>query len=459
MLDRGYTNFQKSIYLATLLLALNISYLSAYYLFFKSFEGLLESKHLYYLFFSNLFCIMLSRVYGLYKVIMANPISLFIQAGAFQFLLSFLFVAVTKETKLYSMVAYMYGIYLPLSFILYTIVDLSIKRYEKSDMNYRKFVMVGLNSTSAEFVKLMREGPEARMQFMGFFDDIEGVEQKTLIKGDLSQIKDFLLSNKVDDVFCSLQKLNSEKIIDLINFCDNNLIRIHFLPEFFNLMSKRSVRFMMEYANNVPVLSIRREPLENLTNQIIKRTFDIIFSSIVIVFVLSWMVPLVGLIIKLESRGPIFFVQNRSGKNNEVFKMIKFRSMRPNKEADTKQMTKGDMRVTKVGKFIRKTSIDELPNFFNVFIGKMTVVGPRPHMLMHTEEYSKIIDKFMVRQFGKPGITGLAQVSGYRGETTDPVKMLKRIEKDVLYLENWSLGLDFQIILQTIWQVFTKPAE
>ena len=182
---------------------------------------------------------------------------------------------------------------------------------------------------------------------------------------------------------------------------------------------------------------------------IIKRAFDILFSSIVIVFVLSWLTPLIAILIKLESKGPVFFKQSRNGFNYKEFDCYKFRSMMPNEDAHLYQATRGDIRVTKVGKFIRKTSIDELPQFFNVLFGDMSVVGPRPHMVSHTDMYAKKIDKFMVRHFVKPGITGLAQVSGFRGEVESDIDIIGRVKYDIFYIENWSLLLDLKIIAQT----------
>jgi len=205
-----------------------------------------------------------------------------------------------------------------------------------------------------------------------------------------------------------------------------------------------------------PVISSRAEPLENVNNKMFKRIFDICFSVFVIVFVLSWLIPLIALLIKLETKGPVFFKQQRSGKNNLPFFCLKFRSMSVNSEAHIKQATKFDSRITKVGAFIRKTSIDELPQFFNVLAGNMSVVGPRPHMLQHTEQYSAIIDKFMVRHLLLPGITGWAQVNGLRGETNLEGDMEKRVEADIWYLENWSMLLDLKIAFLTVWQIFTK---
>ena len=169
-----------------------------------------------------------------------------------------------------------------------------------------------------------------------------------------------------------------------------------------------------------------------------------------IIFILSWLFPILALIIKSTSKGPVLFKQKRSGIDNIVFNCYKFRSMTQSLDADSKQATKGDSRITKIGAFMRRTSLDEFPQFINVFFGEMSIVGPRPHMLFHTEEYSKLIKKYMVRQLVKPGITGLAQVRGFRGETRKLKDMEGRVRLDVWYIENWSLILDVNIILLTI---------
>jgi putative colanic acid biosynthesis UDP-glucose lipid carrier transferase len=199
----------------------------------------------------------------------------------------------------------------------------------------------------------------------------------------------------------------------------------------------------------MPVLSLRNEPLNEVSNRIRKRLYDILMSSFVTIFILSWMIPLIALLIKLESKGPVFFLQKRSGKDNKPFTLIKFRSMHMTNEAHLKQATKDDSRVTKIGKFLRKTNLDEFPQFLNVLMGQMSIVGPRPHMLKHTQDYSKLLDQYMVRQFLKPGITGWAQINGYRGETKTIKQMEKRVEYDLWYLENWNLWLDSKIVLMT----------
>jgi len=189
-----------------------------------------------------------------------------------------------------------------------------------------------------------------------------------------------------------------------------------------------------------------------MVNGIIKRAFDILFSLSIIVFVLCWLTPIIALLIKLDSRGPVFFKQLRSGRDNKPFYCYKFRSMVVNNDADQKQAVKGDARVTRLGAFLRKSSIDELPQFFNVLMGDMSVVGPRPHMLKHTQDYSSLVDHYMVRHFLTPGITGWAQVNGFRGEIKEPSSLFKRIEADIWYLENWSFILDLKIVFLTIWQ-------
>jgi exopolysaccharide biosynthesis polyprenyl glycosylphosphotransferase len=184
--------------------------------------------------------------------------------------------------------------------------------------------------------------------------------------------------------------------------------------------------------------------------QFLKRVFDIIMSSLIIVFILSWLIPVISLLIKLESKGPVFFRQLRSGRDNNSFWCLKFRSMRTNAVSDLVQATKGDDRITRVGNFLRKTSLDEFPQFLNVFMGDMSIVGPRPHMLHHTEQYSSQVNHYMARLYLKPGVTGWAQVNGYRGEIKNIELMKNRVEHDIWYMENWSILLDIKIMYLTL---------
>lgn len=207
----------------------------------------------------------------------------------------------------------------------------------------------------------------------------------------------------------------------------------------------------MESVGNLVVINPQETPLDDLGNRLLKRLFDIGFSLTAILLIFSWLFPLIAILIKLSSKGPVFFIQERTGIDQKPFKCIKFRSMNVNKEADKKQATANDSRITKIGSFIRRTNIDELPQFFNVLAGQMSVVGPRPHMLKHTEQYSELIEYYLTRHYVKPGITGWAQVNGLRGETDELWKMEKRVEFDKEYIENWELDWDLKIIWMTIF--------
>jgi exopolysaccharide biosynthesis polyprenyl glycosylphosphotransferase len=228
------------------------------------------------------------------------------------------------------------------------------------------------------------------------------------------------------------------------------MIRIYMVPDFKN---KLLSSYYLEIIHDVPFLKLIKEPLSSPGKQFLKRSFDFLFSLFVTIFLLSWLIPIVAIIIKLESKGPVFFIQKRSGLKNNAFGCIKFRSMTVNEIADVQIAKKNDARVTKFGAFMRKTSIDELPQFLNVLVGNMSIVGPRPHMLSQTEQYSKITKKYMTRHIVKPGITGWAQVMGARGEIFSDRDMQKRIEKDIWYIQHWSFFLDIKIIFLTFYNV------
>jgi Undecaprenyl-phosphate glucose phosphotransferase len=258
------------------------------------------------------------------------------------------------------------------------------------------------------------------------------------------EVQKFCSENEVHEIYCCVPGMEYRKLKQLINFGLDSLIKVKVV-----LASHPQVIQLDRY-EKLPVLNISTIPLDESVHQFIKRVFDIVFSSVFLLLVMSWLVPIMALIIKLDSRGSVFFLQDRSGKDNKSFKCMKFRTMIVNAESDTKQATKNDSRITKLGNFLRKSSIDELPQFINVFLGSMSVVGPRPHMLRHTDEYSKLIEAFMGRHYVKPGITGLAQCMGYRGETKTLEEMENRVRLDRYYIENWTFWLDIKIIFLTV---------
>ena len=306
--------------------------------------------------------------------------------------------------------------------------------------NFRKTIIIGNDESVTElkefFLNQKELGYENRMTFK--FNHPSDL--------NLEECFDFILTRNIDEVYCSANELDESQISRLITFCENNFKILKFISKRGGLLSKK---LKTDTYGLSTVQSLREMPLSNDFNTILKRTFDIAFSLFIIIFLLSWITPIIGLIIKIESRGPVFFKQTRNGIKFREFTCYKFRSMIENNDADIQQATKNDKRVTKIGKILRKTSLDELPQFFNVLIGNMSVVGPRPHMIRENERYSKSVDKFMVRHFVKPGITGLAQVKGFRGEIETDEDIINRVKYDIYYLENWSLILDLNIVFLT----------
>lgn len=311
-----------------------------------------------------------------------------------------------------------------------------------------KTIILGNNSFALELAKKLQKANRT-ISILGSFAESERPENKPEFPylGKVDDCIKFAVKNNVTEIYSTLSPEIFPEIYDIAQSAENLCMRFRFVPDIHFFVNK-SVYF--DNIDEIPILSLRSEPLEDFGVQVKKRFFDIVFSLMVTVFLLSWLVPIIAILIKLDSKGPVFFLQDRSGKNNQPFKCIKFRSLAVNKESDSKQVTKGDTRITKLGRFLRKSSIDELPQFFNVLKGDMSVVGPRPHMLKHTEEYSSIIMKYMIRHYQKPGVTGYAQVNGFRGEIKTEEQLIKRIEYDVWYIENWSIWLDLKIIIQTV---------
>ena len=342
------------------------------------------------------------------------------------------------------------GLSQTLVFLLYTFIIISLFKltlfYALQSYrlgfggNFRKTIIIGNDESVSElkefFINQKELGYENRRTFK--FNHPSDL--------NLEECFDFILTRNIDEVYCSANELDESQISLLITFCENNFKILKFISKRGGLLSKK---LKTDTYGLSTVQSLREMPLSNDFNTILKRTFDIVFSLVVIIFLLSWITPIIGLIIKIESRGPVFFKQTRNGIKFREFTCYKFRSMIENNDADIQQATKNDKRVTKIGKILRKTSLDELPQFFNVLIGNMSVVGPRPHMIKENERYSRSVDKFMVRHFVKPGITGLAQVKGFRGEIETDEDIINRVKYDIYYLENWSLILDLNIVFLT----------
>lgn len=323
-----------------------------------------------------------------------------------------------------------------------------LARYRKIGGNSVNVVVLGRDTTLGK-MRAVFDDPFLGYRYKGYFDD--NASKSPTYLGKIVDCFLYILENEIDEIYCLASKFNQKELKNLINFADNNLIKINVIPDHKAIFSRA---MSIESYDNLPVLKLRKVPLDTEYARIVKRTFDIVFSSLVIVGVLSWLTPIIYVLIKLESPGTLFFKQKRHGLKRKVFWCYKFRSMTASNDANSKMAEKNDVRLTKMGKFMRKTSIDELPQFFNVFMGDMSVVGPRPHMELHTLDYEVSVDKYLVRHFVKPGITGLAQIKGYRGEILKKADILNRVRLDIFYVEKWSLGLDFSIILETVLNVF-----
>lgn len=366
-------------------------------------------------------------------------------------ILSGTLLSVGKFMNIYSL---FFPIYISTLFILLSIFRLVfrsiLKGLRSKGKNLRYVVLVGSTSNNIEMYYELSDDPSTGYRVNGYFDDEPNPEMPSQCPylGRPEEIPNYLKDNSyIHYLFCCLPSRRSELIIQIINYCENHLVHFYSVPNLHNYMHNRVYFNMM---GNVPYLSLRQDPLSRPENKLLKRAFDIVFSLLFLCTLFPIILIIVTIVTKLTMPGPIFFKQKRNGLNDKEFYCYKFRSMKVNKEADTLQATKDDPRKTRWGNIMRKTNIDELPQSINVLLGDMSIVGPRPHMLKHTEEYSKLINKYMVRHFVKPGITGWSQVTGYRGETKELKDMEGRVIGDIWYIEHWSFWLDIYIIYKTV---------
>lgn len=363
------------------------------------------------------------------------------------FLLYLFLMSHTDRTKSFLLFFYLLMV---VGFLLSRFIGTAFEDALNRKFPIRKPIAVlGMNRGGVKLAAYLES--QSAFSFAGFLDD-EGLcvdSEGELLSQTASQFQNAAQAG-IQDVFVSLTPDRMGEVGNLLKEAEKQCVRLKFVPD----LNSTALAFNIEHMSGFSILSVRKEPLESIENRFKKRSFDICFSLLVIICLLSWLYPILALLIKLQSPGPILFKQQRSGRDNRTFWCYKFRSMKMNGSSDAKQASKNDDRITPIGNLLRKTSLDELPQFFNVLFGNMSVVGPRPHMLNHTEEYRAIIDQYMVRQFVKPGITGWAQINGYRGETREIRLMEARVEHDIWYMENWSAMLDVKIIFTTVINIF-----
>lgn len=416
----GLGSHEKNLYV----LMINMAQLFAFTLFSRRNLFLHDS-------FSNRVKRISKRVLAFFIILFAQAV-LFLQNG-----FSMVFLLKTAFMFYAGMVAFYFFLY---NYLTY--------RRQKGHYIHRVLIL-GPNEMGGILGQLMDSNPMLGYEFVGYITKSGETSDYENVLGSLDQLPNLVERHCVDYLFVTYAEYaDMRRCNELLAVCNHLGIRLRLVPEY-QYWFRQSMNH--ESVGSLIVFNPQEIPLDDIKNRFFKRAFDISFSLFVILFVMSWLYPLLYLVIKINSSGPVFFVQQRTGINNKTFQCLKFRSMTMSDDADSKQASKGDSRITTVGRFLRKSNLDEFPQFLNVLLGHMSIVGPRPHMLKHTEQYSGLIDYYNVRHYVKPGITGWAQVNGFRGETDELWKMEKRVEYDMNYLKNWNFWWDVKIVFLTLF--------
>lgn len=425
-------------------------------------EWLLDSFNLYYHHQTDFFiiftlvwitCGLLNRIHLINRLSSVRETSFTLANAMIMHVLIMLAIIIPMQPEIVSPNYLLANYFIMANLIIWSRIafKLVFKYIEFSGFNQRKVVIIGTTKEGQDLYTYFERHKGAGYQCLGILDDKDRASTGMVnVRGKLQDIEQFCINHDVEEVYFALPLEYDDLLEHTREFCDQNTIYFRIAPDLSDVVK---ANYYVSLYDSQPVITMRNEPLGTLLNLILKRIFDIVFSLLVILLVFPFIFPIVILAIKLDSPGPIFFKQLRPGKRNRLFECYKFRTMCVNDQTEV-QATKDDARVTRVGKILRKTNIDELPQFFNVLLGSMSVVGPRPNMVGQLDRYSKIIDTYKVRHFITPGITGYAQVNGFRGETQDDELMEKRVEYDVQYIENWSFLLDLKIIFQTVYNMF-----
>lgn len=407
----------------------------------------------------NLLCwVFTARAFGLYNDLRMKPISvewiMFLKAfGIYTLLKPFIFSQVldhfTFERFPFFLNSILIFTLLPAQKLLVRII---FKRLRNSDNYSRKVLIVGAGKTGLNFYQSCVLNYQYGYQLTGFLDDEKQPALNGSYLGTTSDIEEIIANYELDDIVVALPFTKEKQIQQIVLVGEREGKRVRIVPEYSQLgIGKMHVDSM----GNLSVITLRTLPLDYLDNKLYKRIFDILFSLFAIIFLFSWLFPIISLIIKLTSKGPVFFKQERWGLNNKTITCLKFRTMVTDcKDVDENgnflQAQKNDPRITPIGRFLRKTNLDELPQLFNVLLGSMSLVGPRPHPVPLNLSSKDNVEKYMMRHWVKPGITGWAQVHGYRGETKEKYLMKTRVKYDLWYIEHWTFWLDLQIMVQTL---------
>jgi putative colanic acid biosysnthesis UDP-glucose lipid carrier transferase len=453
---------QKSIYASRLiadLVILNLSFLISA-IVAQSFDILLTRNYmLILLLFLNFIWFINVNLSGFYLDFFTRSFSFqffnILKLVLFQVGFTVLFIFLKKEDLFTRNFIVLYGTLLTFLISLRTAIFknvlISLRRKGK---NIRNLLIIGAGEVGKNFKETIVRNADFGYHFKGFLDDSV---KDDFVVGSLNQLDEKLKLLKIDEVVITISAQPPELLDEIIRVCNINAVRIHIIPDYFRFLSSR---FQISSIGNFPIITARQEPLEEANRRFLKRSFDILFSLFVLIFLLSWLYPILALLIKLNSKGNVLFIQKRIGAKNEMFECYKFRTLTSDSSRESeifKPVLLGDKRVTTIGNFLRKSNIDELPQFFNVLKGDMSVVGPRPHAIPYQDLYGKIFEEIKMRHNVRPGLTGWAQVNGLRGDIEDEEennrRTILRMKYDLWYIENWTMRLDLQIILMTIWQM------
>ena len=455
-MQKNYDKFFRLIYYINDIIIVFISFCFAKFFRFNYVH--IEGKDYDLIMYSYLAWLLMANILSFYYITfsIANRIVNVMKVSILFFLSISMFGFFFKDAD-YSRLLLIY--YTGSLFILLSVSHISImyvlKWYRQNKSKAKNLLIIGAGRMANAVTKEINKHPEYGLNIVGYLDDrpknkLHGKE----VIGCLKDLEKIIHSFQIHEIIIALPLSMEYTIQILIKKIEPEGIRIQIIPDLYRIVGRS---LTLNNYGNVPILTMRSIPLDNAFNRFLKRIFDILFSAIIII-ILSPILLFVALGVKLTSRGAVFFVQERTGYNQRIFKCIKFRSMRVTDReiADKVQCTDNDPRKTKFGEFIRRSNLDELPQFFNVFTGDMSVVGPRPHMLSHTDEFKHRVHDYMLRHYVKPGITGWAQVNGWRGPTDTDDKLIKRVEHDLWYIENWTFWFDIKIIWLTVFGKETK---
>ena len=453
--NRYISRYLKIFLLTTDLVLLNISYIVALLFKHGDPEILFRQDYKTIWLLANISWITISIGLELYKTVRIHQIEKLINKYLYLIVLHLGFIALLililkfDNVSRFGIMTF-YGLLLSivLSFQIAFFIFLKVAR--KKGYNNKRIVLLGPEDSQEEIIHFFGKNLFLGYQVINYSKNQSLNDPNSDSCRKIEHLIQFLENEKINETYICMHYHQTDLIKEIVKVCEDKMVRVKFIPDF--RFFTGSKRIAVDFYNHVPVMMLRKEPLQKARFRIIKRLFDICFSFLALLFLIPVVFPIIAIAIKLNSKGPVFYSQLRSGEDHNEFKCYKFRSMSVNNSPNV-QASKNDARITKVGAFLRKTSLDELPQFLNVLIGNMSVVGPRPHPLYMSKEYTALVNSYMIRHLAKPGITGWAQVNGFRGETRDITAMQKRVEHDIYYIENWSFLLDLRIIWKTIFNV------